>query len=365
MSRLLSGVFINKDPRAKLTVAKMATISDLVAPSAEYMTATGDTEVTLASDCVIAIGTTGVFKTDGAVISIANLDTGSSFTLGKDYYVYICDPGSEDLDEVYVISLNSTYPTGYTAANSRKLGGFHYGIVRCVSSKLNPINTGGTEKGSGWESNVKSAIVPRSVWTTHHRPKCSPEGMVYVSSGLWVDIYLASSNGIGGVQSVYNATPLTGTEGYNSYDFIDMGLKTGKRLLSYSEWQQAAYGSPQGEDGNNTNAWTATTNAARTATGIVVKSVSAIGCRDCVGNVMEWLDELSYRYDGTQSFSWKDVLGEKNGQIYTEGICGLTRLIAGGYWQHGVHAGCRTVTNDFAPWAGASAIGARFGCDSL
>lgn len=307
----------------------------------------------------------GVFKTDATVLSTGNLDAGSAFVVGKDYYVYICDPGSEDLDEVYKISLNSTYPDGYNAETSRKIGGFHYGRVRQVSSKLIPINTAGAEKGSGWESNVASGIVPRSVWTLKHRPKCSPEGMVYAGGGLWVDIYLASSNGVGGVKSAYNATPLTGTEGHNSYDFIDLGLKSGKRLLSYSEWQQAAYGSPQGADGNNTNAWAATTNTARTTTGKVVNAVSAIGCVDCVGNVWEWLDELSYRYDGTQSWSWKDVLGTGNGQAYTEGTYGLVRLFAGGYWSAGVDAGCRAVGCYLCPWYVSADIGARFGCDSL
>ena len=368
MSRFLSNDFINKDPRAKLTVAKMANIGDLVAPSAEYLTATGLTELTVTAGCVITVGSAGVFKTDATVLSTGNLDAGSAFTVGKDYYVYICDPGSEDLDEVYKISLNSTYPDGYDAETSRKIGGFHYGRVRQVSSKLIPINTAGAEKGSGWESNVASGIVPRSVWTLKHRPKCSPEGMVYAGGGLWVDIYLASSNGVGGVKSAYNATPLTGTEGHNSYDFIDLGLKSGKRLLSYSEWQQAAYGSPQGADGNNTNAWAATTNTARTTTGNVVNAVSAIGCVDCVGNVWEWLDELSYRYDatsGTVSWTWKDVLGDGNGQAYTQGTYGLVRLLAGGSWLNGVYAGCRAVHCYLYPWHVHTSIGARFGCDSL
>ena len=136
-------------------------------------------------------------------------------------------------------------------------------------------------------------------------------------------------------------------------------------MLSYSEWQQAAYGSPQGADGNNTNAWAATSNTARTTTGKVVNAVSAIGCVDCVGNVWEWLDELSYRHDGTQTWSWKDVLGEGNGQAHTEGTYGLVRLFAGGSWTDGVLAGCRAVLCSDYPWDVSAGIGARFGCDSL
>lgn len=60
MSRFLSNDFINKDPRAKLTVAKMANIGDLVTPSAEYLTASGLTSLTVTAGCVVTVGSTGV-----------------------------------------------------------------------------------------------------------------------------------------------------------------------------------------------------------------------------------------------------------------------------------------------------------------
>lgn len=94
---------------------------------------------------------------------------------GLDYYIYCCDPtnGSDtvDRDEVFVISKNSTYPSGYTADNSRKIGGFHYGKCRYVNALGNPINSSGTENGSGWQGNVYNGIIPNSVW--HH--KAPPE----------------------------------------------------------------------------------------------------------------------------------------------------------------------------------------------
>ena len=75
--------------------------------------------------------------------------------MGTDYYIYCCDPtnGSDtvDRDEVFVISKNSTYPSGYTADNSRKIGGFHYGKCRYVNALGNPINSSGAENGSGWK----------------------------------------------------------------------------------------------------------------------------------------------------------------------------------------------------------------------
>ena len=84
MSRFLSNDFINKDPRAKLTVAKMANIGDLVTPSAEYLTASGLTSLTVTAGCVVTVGSTGVFKTDATVLSTGNLDAGSAFVVGKD-----------------------------------------------------------------------------------------------------------------------------------------------------------------------------------------------------------------------------------------------------------------------------------------
>jgi hypothetical protein len=43
---------------------------------------------------------------------------------GKDFYIYACIPTSGNVP-VIKLSANSTYPSGYTANNSRKIGGFH------------------------------------------------------------------------------------------------------------------------------------------------------------------------------------------------------------------------------------------------
>lgn len=195
MSRLLVDDVTKTDARALLNVNKMATISDIVAPSNEYIYASGANELTVVEGCVIAVGGAGIFKTANTILTAANLDAGSAFAVGKDYYVYICDSRIDSADEKYVISLNSTYPTGWNATNSRKIGGFHYGRCRKVDSNLQPLNGSSVIFGTGWESAVSNGIVPRSVWTLGHRPKCSPEGMVYLGGGTWVDIYLNSDDG--------------------------------------------------------------------------------------------------------------------------------------------------------------------------
>ena len=358
MSRLLVDDVTKTDRRALLNVNKMATISDIVAPTREYLRASGADELTVESGCVIAVGGAGIFKTAETKLTAANLDNGAAFAVGNDYYVYICDSRVDAQDEQYVISLNSTYPSGWNASNSRKIGGFHYGRCRKVNSNLQPVNSSGVIFGTGWESAVSNGIVPRSVWTTGHRPKCSPEGMVYLGGGTWVDIYLNSDDGEEGLKSEYNCTPMTGTEGMSWYTFAERLMRSGKRMPDYSEFCAYAFGSPQGLNDANTNAWSATTNTGRGKTGSVVNAISAIGCVDAVGCTWEWINDLFTRAehatDNTHhksvEWGWDLVSPIKTGatrydvgNIYQYYHASLATLMAGGNWSNGENAGARTV----------------------
>ena len=291
---------------------------------------------------------------------VTTLDTGV-LTLGVNYYVYLCDNGSDS--GLLLISANSTAPSGYTTGDSRKIGGFHYGRGR-NSLTIADIT-----------SNV---VVPNSVWDLCHRPRCSPEGMGYIGNGVWLDIYqcsvdeaitFANGNGsplvTGTAKSAFNATPLTGTEGLSGYNFIELARRSGKRLPTLAEWLQAAHGSPQGNNGDNVNAWTATTNSARAATGYVPNAISLLNIVDCVGNVWEWLDAFSNRHD-TTAWNWYDVMTGMNvGQLYMPNNTGLSQYIAGGHWGGGVYAGSRCVGLYHYPWSVVTNIGSRLACDSL
>lgn len=380
MSRIFVDDVTKTDRRALLNVNKLATISDIVAPTSQYLYASGANEITVTEGCVIAVGGAGIFQTGNTVLNASNLDVGAAFSVGCDYYVYICDSRQDAQDEQYIISLNSTYPSGWNASNSRKIGGFHYGRCRKINDNLQPVNSSGAVFGTGWESAVSSGIVPRSVWTLGHRPKCSPEGMVYLGGGTWVDIYLNSDDGAQGLKSEYNCAPMTGTEGMNWYTFTERLMKSGKRMPDYSEFCAYAFGSPQGLDGANTNAWTATTNTGRGTTGSVVNAVSAVGCVDAVGRVWEWLNDLITRaehatnaeYHPTQAWGWdkksplKDAATKYDvGNIYQYYYASLAALIAGGYWPDGVAAGARAVNCDNYPWGVNTAVGVRGACDSM
>ena len=322
----------------------------------------------------------------------ADLDTGS-FEVGKDYYVYLVDDGA---DGQFVLSANTTFPAGHSADDTRKIGGFHYGHIRKVSTDglWIPVDSEGTKFGSGsvnWKDNVTVGIIPNSVWDLIHRPKASPEGMVEVG-GMWVDIYPSSAaesitleGGVSGqhvasgrLQSKYGQYPVTGTEGLNWYGFGELAARSSKRLLSYSEWIQAAYGNPQGEDDADNYGWTKTSNSGRTrvgcrvdpstgsynaATGIKPAAISAYNVVDTVGNVYEWLDELLQR-DG-ETFQWRDLAGDGKGQIYSGSANSPVAMIAGTHWYHGVLAGPRAAAMSGRPWIVDTGIGVRLACDNL
>lgn len=352
------------DERAKITVAKMAAVSDIVASEKAFIQYSAAGQLTVLAGAVIAVGD-AIFQTEETTLSAANLDGASSFAHGKDYYIYLCDNGKDSSNEVYLISENSTFPDGveWDDTNTRKIGGFHYGFVRNVDEYGREVNTSGSVRGSGWESNVREDIAPNSVWTALHRPKCDPSGMAYLGNGLWADIYLASDDGANGLQSVYNATPITGTEGLNWYIANEKAARVGKRLPDLAEWLIAAEGSPQGLDGSNTNGWTATTNTARTAVGKIKNAISVKNIMDIAGNVWERLNELCL--DPTAaSWNWYNVMSGY-GQIYMPSQTALLALIGGGSWGDGVRCGSRAVICNNYPWYVGTYIGVRCVCDSL
>jgi len=317
-------------------------------------------------------------KTDFDPVLAANRD--SSFTalaVGDDIYIYATQYASGTAK--IVCSKNSTFPTGYTATNSRKIGGVHFARVRVVDSAGTPIDGAsavyGADVTTPWEANVTNgAIVPNSCWDLINRPTCDPTGMVKAGN-FWVDIYLASANiapvvtngklSAGTSQSVYGGTPLTGTEGLNQYNFNELAKRTGKRLLSLNEWHQVAEGSPQGNDADNVNAHSATTNTARAATGSVVNAISGSNAVDCVGNVWEWLDEFMNKPTGTSPAYYDQMTGQGVGQLYMYEATGLAVLIVGGNWSDGVFGGSRAVNLSAYPWNVSTSIGARFACDAL
>jgi len=130
---------------------------------------------TVAADTDLELNTNGSWDTGTALNDAARA--------GHDYYVYACDNAGV---LALIVSANSTNPTGYTTATSRKIGGFH---CLCVAV--------GTIAGHTLTNFAQGDILPQSVWDLKHRSICEPAGMVWSDEAqVWVDIYLASGTGV-------------------------------------------------------------------------------------------------------------------------------------------------------------------------
>jgi hypothetical protein len=282
--------------------------------------------------------------TDINISTSTDLDTGA-ISNGADYYIYACNDGGSV--PVFLMSLNSTYPAGYTADTSKKIGGFH---TLCANV--------GTISGHDLDGYIANDILPQSVWDLKHRPISSPEGMVYDPYICkWVDIYLAS--GTGGSTASVNGGTISDTR--NWMDFVDDGLTVKKRLLFDIEFQSAAAGS--NEETNITGSADPVTTGGHTDTA-GRRMISNIGCEDCCGVLWQWLLDQSYRMDGadlaaSQAWAWYNLPGAK-GSLYKQGTYGDIKLRAGGHWDDGTHCGSRSRNANNYRWNTSATIGARF-----
>jgi len=291
-------------------------------------------------------------------------ETATPGRAGKSFYVYACQPSSGTVPD-FVLSANSTIPSGYTADNSRKIGGFHCECADVGTIASHPLT-----------DFVAGDILPASIWDLKHKPReASPEGMVYSEKVQeWVDIYLASGTG-SSMESVYNGT-ISDTR--NWLDFTDDGAAVKKRMLRDREFQVIAAGSNE-ETNINGSADTVTTGGHSDTAGR--RMVSDIGCEDCCGVMWQWLDEPLYRLEGNHShtenqeasytqsvqtaqtdiaaWGWYNLPGSK-GSLYRQGSNGDVKLLAGAYWADGSNAGSRARTAGNARWAAGVAIGGRF-----
>lgn len=226
----------------------------------------------------IRVGTDWFFcDTDVNIDASADLDTGS-LEAGKDYCIYACVLAGT---LVFKTSLNTTYPSGFTATTSRKIGGFH---TLCADV--------GTISGHTLSGYVNKDILPQSIWDLKFRARCGNNaGMVYdPKSGLWIDIYLASGTGAN-TASVNGGTI---SDSRTWLDFVDDGGAIGKILLDDSEFQLAATGS--NEQTNITGSADPVTTTGHSDTSSR-RMISNIGCEDMCGAMWQWLRDQSFRCD--------------------------------------------------------------------
>jgi len=256
---------------------------------------------------------------------------------GKDFYVYVLSDGSLKL------SINSTYPTGSDANNSRKVGGFH---TLC--------NSVGTISGHTLTGYVTGNILPRSVWDLYNRASAGNAGMVKSLDGYWIDIYLPSWNGSQLVSS-YGATIADGVSSpaFHGYKFEQQFGMIGKAMISQVEFVVASLGSNQStnvtgsNDKGTTGGWTDTAGR---------RMISNIGCEDMCGLMWQWCRDTGGLTSGA---SWANAYDGNDSSVGGQHYEAPYRGILGGDWDNGVECGSRGSYWDYSPLDLFSAISSR------
>ena len=245
---------------------------------------------------------------------------------GKDVYIYALAGSGTEPD--FVLSLNSTVPTGYTAENSRKIGGFH-----CLCKDVGII------EGHALSGYVAGDILPATRWDLEHRPKGSPEGFAYEElTDCWIAIYLPSWDGTKLV-SVYNGVIADGSSAkkWHGEAFYEQFVKQGMRLVWRHEFQMGAKGSNeqtniQGSSDPNTTGGHVDTAGRR--------MISNIGLEDCCGVLWQFAMDLGFAGGSgwTNSVYYSAVDDRSYGQTYGT----LYRLLLGSGWDAGANCGSRS-----------------------
>ena len=310
------------------------------------MYASGQYQITIPAGMTVKVGTIRYKTTVDTVLDITNTYTANEVA-GKDVYVYAVENSGDSSEASFLVTLNSTVPSGYTADNSRKIGGFH-----CICSAA------GTIANHRLNDYPKGAILPNSVWDLYFRPLADSEGMVFDERmGIWVDIYLASYNGselvseYGGVIADGASTPK-----FHWYKFVDYLARVKKRLPWQHEFMSFSLGSNQSTNIAG-SADPGTTGGHSDTAGR--RMVSHLGCEDCSGVTWQWgLDTGS-----NSASSWSKAYdsnddGDSLGQEYSK----TNRCLLGGTWVDGAHCGSRGSAFHAAPLALTAGYGARGVC---
>lgn len=271
---------------------------------------------------------------------------------GKDFYVYLIATSTGQLK--FLLSSNSTTPSGYGANESRKIGGFH-----CLCE---PVNI----SGHSLDEAQAGEIIPNSVWDLLHRPISEPEGMVWVDAiSKWVDIYLASwSTEESQLVSKYNGDTADGnsTVKFHGEKFVEeLGL-VNKYLPMRDEFVVFAKGSNEGTNILNSADVIQTGGHVDTNNR---RMVSNYGIEDCCGFLWQWVSDI-VSYDGSNWGSTSVLNTSVDGSMkYGSSYYHCKRGKVGGSWSNGASCGSRS--NHFGEYSSTvnAAYGARGVSDPL
>jgi hypothetical protein len=273
-------------------------------------------------------------------------------TVGTDYAIYATTDGR------LIASANWTAPTGYTTANSLKIGGYHYGPGGCAAGQ------------AGGDSTPQ--IHPRSLWDLKFRPASpDPRGMAFESAANgWGDLYMLGSGHLVNGTSKYGVTIADGSslpkrhtsfggDGTATYEGCDwwacseIAAGHGKTLMSIEQFSAFAYGTTEG----------ASLGADPGVTGLSPAFTSRCGLYQISGVMWQWSSQLSIE-GGTPAWAWSGTTRGR-GQIYAPSANSPKAILLGGYWVDGANCGSRSSDWLNVPWNSGSSIGARCRSDHL
>ncbi|EOX1529917.1 hypothetical protein ACPD0J_001415 [Vibrio cholerae] len=292
----------------------------------------------LKTACNIAVIVDGQLLTFGANETI----TTPTLLLGVDYAIYATADG-------LIVSSNFTFPDGYNADNSRRIGGFHYGNNEFKSYSFYDLN---------------------------FRPQCKdPRGMVIDISGssFWADIYLLNTTPDALGTSTYNATIADGASppkipakwggngtsqyaNFTQYIATEVLAAFGKRLPNAHEFSVLAQGSVTGHVASVDPVTTKFDASAR----------SLIGCEQVSGHMWQWGSEQWDRGNGSSGYAWYSADTDGKGGAYVAlGNQGVGASLFGSDWDYSGQAGSRCSYWILEPWNSSASVAARGVCDHL
>jgi len=305
-------------------------------PDSVVFTRTAANAISLKAGTAVEVhGKAISFATDTAVVM-------PTLTPGTDYAVYVCADGSVRADA------NFKVPSGYTAANSRKIGGFHYA----------PGGNATAQKGG----DTSPTINPYALWDLKFRPASKdPRGMTLVADSFWADIYLLGVNHNTDGTSKYGVIIAdgsgppkipaqfggNGSRAYSSltwWEAAEVMQAHGKQLPSYAEFAALAYGATEASS----------LGSAPVSTLLKAAYTSKWGVIQATGCMWVWGREFGGPY-GSTTFS-----ANTGGRGGTYQLSNAVRL--GGYWNDTSYAGSRCASWAYAPAASYYRISARGVC---
>ena len=353
VTNLTGTASININGTVGATTAAAGTFTSIFAPLLKNLFYKADSSTvaftkTGAGTLSIKAGTIVAVQNATLTFATATAITMCALSAGTDYAIYVCDDGSIRTDASF------SYPVNYTAANSRKIGGFHY-----APGGNAPAQSGG---------DTTPVINEYSLWDIKFKPIApDPRGKMMVLNGFWSDIYFLGVDAITNGSSKYGvayadgASPPkiptcfggNGSAVYSTFDWFvanEMASYFGMRLSTQQEFMALAYGTTEASS----------EGTERHNTGLYAAYTSRWGAMQATGCLWVW---GAMRAGAYATAGWNPVSGTtaSRGSEYNA----PNALLLGGDWGIASFCGSRCSAWGNAALSSGGSVGVRCCCDHL